>query len=555
MKYLFELIAGNPIVFILVIVIVCFQVFYFFKKTRSRIKELKEFFPDLSQQTIVETLYSPSKFKTKKDLDLFVESPARFESEFTEDEDYDIISLIQIPSSMVGHNAYREVIHKTNVYLCKNSGSSADFSILKDICERQVDICEDEIHNTLNAPLYLGLAGTFLGIIAGLWGIDLNAVIGGSANSLAPFQHLLGGVVIAMLASLAGLILTIINSQFNYKDAARKVDTDKDEYYDFLQRELMPTLSTTMASSLEKLRSVLGNFVGNFGKNLDAYTGSISLLNDNIKEEHEVLVEINKLNLSKTATKIAETFNSMKSAAESLDVFRGYEDELNKTMTQTKDALKSTLEEAGNSLKIVVESAGDNLSKSISEAGNMISKTYDTASKNLLKTVTQVDVSVGRLEEVIKAFDDFGQALKLVVANQTKATELQGTFQKAIETHFPIGSSSRDMWQKEYDQLNKDALEASSQLQQELSASTQYVKSFVDNNREFFTTFDQLKAGMSEISNYAKAQVDCYNGLRDEIEALRKNSKESQIETVNLHKALLEAIKTMTIVLNTKKEL
>ncbi len=553
MKYIVELITGNPVVFILVIAIICFQYIYFFRKTKKRIKELKEFFPDLSLQTVVAVLYSPSEFKTKKDLDAFVESPESFSFDFGDGDDYDTVSLIKNLDSTNAHKAYRGVIHKTNVYLCKNSGSSADFSILKDICERQIDICENEIHNTLNAPLYLGLAGTFLGIIAGLWGINLNDVVSGSANSLAPFQHLLGGVVIAMIASLAGLMFTLINSQFNYKDAARKVDSDKDEYYDFLQRELMPTLSTTMASSLDKLRSVLGNFVGNFGKNLDAYTGSISLLNDNIKEEHEVLVEINKLNLSKTATKIAETFNSMKYAAESLDIFKGYEDELNRAMLQTKDSLKSTLEEAGDSLKTVVASAGDNLARSISEAGNRISQTYDTASKKLLETVTQVDVSVGRLEKVIGAFDDFSQALRLVVANQTKTTELQMTFQKAIETHFPIGSASRDMWQKEYDQLHKDALEASAQLQQELSASTQYVKSFVDDNKEFFTTFDQFNVGMSKIANYAKVQVDCYNGLRDEMEALRKNSKESQMETAGLHKALLDAIKTMTIVLNTRK--
>lgn len=433
-----------------------------------------------------------------------------------------------------------------------------------------------EIHNSLNAPLYLGLAGTFLGIITGLWGVDLSAIVGGSAQDLAPFQHLLGGVVVAMLASLVGLVFTVLNSQFHYKDAAKKVDSDKDEYFDFLQRELMPTLSTTMASSLNALRSVLGHFVDSFGKNLDSYTDSIALLNDNIKEQHEVLVEINKLNLSQTSAKIAETFNSMQSAANALDVFKGYQQELNTAMSQASAGLKKSMESASTHLTKTMEDAGSDLSKTMKKAGETmettvsgatsdlkesitkvvsgLTDTYEDASKHLSETIGQVDLSVGRLESVIKAFDDFGQGLRLIVQSQTKTTELQTQFQKAIETHFPVGSAGRDIWQKEYEQLQKDSSAASMLLQQELTESTKYIKNFVENNKEFFATFDQLKQTMSEIASYAKVQVDCYNSLKAEIEALRQDNKDKQQETASLHKALLEAIKTMTIVLNTKKE-
>ena len=552
MSYLFELVKNNPLLFVLVIAIISFQYFYFYRRTRRRIKELRRFFPDLSPAEVIPVAFDPGTMTNKGDIDRFVDDPDIIIDGTDLDEDYDVISLVKVPCSIDEHQTFTKVIHKTNVYLCKNAGASADFALLKDICDRQIEICEGEIHNSLNAPLYLGLAGTFLGIITGLWGVDLSAV-GGSAQDLAPFQNLLGGVVVAMMASLAGLVFTILNSQLHYKEAAKKVDSDKDEYFDFLQRELMPTLSTTMASSLNGLRSVLGHFIDNFGKNLDAYTGSISLLNDNIKEQHEVLVEINKLNLSKTAAKIAETFNNMQSVAESLDVFKGYQQALNTTMSQVRDDIKKTMDDAGEMMRTTVSESTSAITGSVTVAVSGLTKTYEDASEHLSETIGEVDVAAGKLESIIKAFDDFGLGLALIVQNQTKATELQTQFQKAIETHFPVGSSGRELWQKEYEQLQKDASEASKHLQEELTESTKHIMNFVNNNKEFFATFNHLKQTMSEIASYAQVQVDCYNSLKAEIEALRKDNKDKQMETANLHKALLDAIKTMTIVLNTKK--
>ena len=57
----------------------------------------------------------------------------------------------------------------------------------------------------------------------------------------------------------------------------------------------MPTLSNSMASSLNSLKGVLGEFIGKFGHNLDAYANSAELLNDNIEKQHLLLVEINNM--------------------------------------------------------------------------------------------------------------------------------------------------------------------------------------------------------------------------------------------------------------------
>ena len=145
------------------------------------------------------------------------------------------------------------IINRTNEYLCKNTGTSADLGVLEDICDSQKETLEDEIQNSLNVPLYLGLAGTFIGIITGLLGVDFDQIFG-NTNNLNGLQHLLYGIVVAMCASLLGLGFTVYNSAVTYKTAVSKCDDGKGDYMNFLRRELMPLLSNSMASSLNSLK-------------------------------------------------------------------------------------------------------------------------------------------------------------------------------------------------------------------------------------------------------------------------------------------------------------
>lgn len=140
MNYLFELVKNNWFLFALVIAIIGFQYFYFYRRTRNRIKELRDFFPDLSKAEVILASFVPGKMTNKGDIDRFVDVPDMVGTD--PNEDYDVVSLVKVPCSSKEHEAFGKVIHKTNVYLCKNSGASADFALLKDICDRQVEICE-----------------------------------------------------------------------------------------------------------------------------------------------------------------------------------------------------------------------------------------------------------------------------------------------------------------------------------------------------------------------------------------------------------------------------
>lgn len=471
-----------------VLVVIALQVFSFLK-TKKNITELRDLFKEVDNLSLKETSVTSDVLRNKSSLQKFLENiPSRIEEGL--DEDYINLSLIVSQKEGMPKGRLGKIIHRTNEYLCKNTGTSADLSVLRDISDNQKGALEDDIQNSLNVPLYLGLAGTFVGIITGLIGVDFNQIFGTTSN-LDGLQHLLYGVVAAMFASLLGLGFTVYNSAISYKNAVSKSNEGTEEYINFLRRELMPLLSNSMASSLNFLKGVLGHFVDKFGRNLDAYADSTELLNDNLEKQHLVLSEINKLSLTQTANKIAETFIQLKESADSLNVFRTYQKQLN-------------------------------------------------------STIANVSGMVNQIQTIIGNFNDFATGLSVVISNQNKTTELQREFQEAITIHFPTGGDARDVWRKEFDMLISEGKTVSENLSTQLTVSTEYIKNFIANNKDFFDTFDKFKEVLDTMVQYTQVQAECYKDLRREILNLRKDYKDAQMESIDLHKSMLKAIDSMT---------
>ena len=471
-----------------VLVVIALQVFSFLK-TKKNITELRDLFKEVDNLSLKETSVTSDVLRNKSSLQKFLENiPSRIEEGL--DEDYINLSLIVSQKEGMPKGRLGKIIHRTNEYLCKNTGTSADLSVLRDISDNQKGALEDDIQNSLNVPLYLGLAGTFVGIITGLIGVDFNQIFGTTSN-LDGLQHLLYGVVAAMFASLLGLGFTVYNSAISYKNAVSKSNEGTEEYINFLRRELMPLLSNSMASSLNSLKGVLGHFVDKFGRNLDAYADSTELLNDNLEKQHLVLSEINKLSLTQTANKIAETFIQLKESADSLNVFRTYQKQLN-------------------------------------------------------STIANVSGMVNQIQTIIGNFNDFATGLSVVISNQNKTTELQREFQEAITIHFPTGGDARDVWRKEFDMLISEGKTVSENLSTQLTVSTEYIKNIIANNKDFFDTFDKFKEVLDTMVQYTQVQAECYKDLRREILNLRKDYKDAQMESIDLHKSMLKAIDSMT---------
>src|SRR5690606_28850043 len=71
---------------------------------------------------------------------------------------------------------FEKILFSVNNYLIRNRGAASDFNLIKDIVERNTDAVEEDINSSIGIPLYLGLMGTMMGIVIGLFNMpDLGA--------------------------------------------------------------------------------------------------------------------------------------------------------------------------------------------------------------------------------------------------------------------------------------------------------------------------------------------------------------------------------------------
>lgn len=103
------------------------------------------------------------------------------------------------------------LIKELNEYTRKNHGTT-DFSVIQNKTERKINVMYENATSKLAFPTYLGLMGTFLGVFCGLlsfnWGL-FNSVDGITDSAIS---NLIWGVLVSMLTSFIGLLLTTISN-------------------------------------------------------------------------------------------------------------------------------------------------------------------------------------------------------------------------------------------------------------------------------------------------------------------------------------------------------
>lgn len=237
-----------------------------------------------------------------------------------------------------------EIINSINKYLIKNHGA-IDFEIIKSIVERNIDAKEEGVSRNISLPLYIGLMGTFLGIIVGLLNI---AFFGGVTQE--NINSFIGGVLIAMLASFLGLLLTVINNSYHFKNAKGITDKRKNEFYNFLQIELLPNLGNSIYDVFERFKNNIESFNTKFTANInlfdeefssnintlkltvDTLADNIDPIVDNLDTQKEFLRALKGTGYNKLVEANLRTFEIMERAAPTYIEFVDKQKQLNYTV-------------------------------------------------------------------------------------------------------------------------------------------------------------------------------------------------------------------------------
>ena len=164
-----------------------------------------------------------------------------------------------------------KLLSEVNHYVAKTKGTT-DFAVIQNKVERMLSMRYEQSEAKLAFPTYLGLMGTFLGVLMGIfmfiWGFDGQGDVRDDA-----IKNLLIGVLVSMSTSFIGLLLTTINNAF-ISEAKKGVEEDKNEFYDFVQTELMPSLDVSLVAAISKLHNTVNQFEPAFNGVINRFQGT-----------------------------------------------------------------------------------------------------------------------------------------------------------------------------------------------------------------------------------------------------------------------------------------
>lgn len=236
-------------------------------------------------------------------------------------------NTLQIAESE-GMDIYNEVVDKINIYVAENK-DSIDFHEMKDIANRLSDKEMEVAISTTATPMYLGLMGTYLGVAYGLFELVFSMAKASSRmfDSHAVYVFI-GGVVVAMLTSLFGLIFTTMNNKYS-SIATKRRDELKDTFFIFLQSKILPTYPSTLTQTLKK---ELKNSIKDLGSTVEAFDGTVKSLNTELKSAFQSMTSDFEEKMKSSLSGVQQVVQSLNDSAKAYSDAMRVQDNILKQM-------------------------------------------------------------------------------------------------------------------------------------------------------------------------------------------------------------------------------
>lgn len=470
------------IVPVIIIGIVSLQIFFFLKNLQ-RMKEFKDIFKEADSWNI---LY--------------------------DDESHFVSSI-----AGKGNETFQAIKFSINKYLRSHTGSVVDFNLLKDAVDRHCDSVEEDINTQTPVPLYCGLAGTMIGVIIGLSSLlytnSITSLLGGNkaknnteivqqtkdseteadehiSQAADGVNDLLTGVAWAMLASILGIGLTTANSLF-FKKYKLEEESGKNDFYAWMQSQLLPELPSDTSDILQKLVSNLNRFNNVFSKNTKELGSTLSEVNRSYEIQADIIGYLQEMDIERVSAanilvlkelqgctnelkefqtylksvqgyttsiqKFTELFNSESERLHVLEdiktVFQGNKDLIAKDLTSSQDLLKESMTQ----MRRATEDSVEELRKALTnEMDNFdkLNKQLESKFTEQLEKMPKLYECFNSISKIPSKLEDLAQ--QLIKGNERTASALEykmDSFLSEISQHTNTETSyhpSRRMplWQK-----------------------------------------------------------------------------------------------------------
>ena len=483
---------------------------YIFLKTKNKIEVFKNVFPEISDFNIRAIGLSKRFFDFHPReifsnlTELINESvPKLISEEVTtdtgfviipekyEEDDRVYVEVISLKEDNKNKTTYN-IVYSINTYLLRNRGVASDFHLMKDIVERNTDALESEINQTISLPLYLGLLGTFLGIVVGLFqisGMDFSS----NPNALdIAIQTLLGGVKIAMIASFSGLLFTIINNGYFYRGAKSIVEESKNDFYTFIQTDLLPLLNQNINSTLYSLQNNLHKFNEEFKDNVTKLSTVMGKNHDALIAQEKILTTLDNMDIAAFAKANVKVLRELQVSTEQFSQFNEYLSQMNEMISNSRsftERVNEMIKRTDNFNELgshILESFGQNkeLLEFLQEHYNSLDESKQLITSSVNSVNNTLDVSLDNLK----------------IFTQDKIIEVQKLVNKEMEL---LENQYPEKWKKldnlsHLQSLNSNLNDIKMSNASQIGSLTNEIREI---NKKLFTATNQLEQIKNNSSN------------------------------------------------------
>ena len=162
-----------------------------------------------------------------------------------------------------------DLIEDINEYLDTCKGT-ATFNIIQNKTERRIAKIFDLATSKASFPTYCGLMGTFAGVFLGLSAFLLYGLYSEEGITDDSINSLISGVLVSMSTSFIGLLMSTL-ANYHISEAKDKVNDDKNEFYEYIQNKLMPSVDISLTEALGKLHETVSDFEPSFSKVISGF--------------------------------------------------------------------------------------------------------------------------------------------------------------------------------------------------------------------------------------------------------------------------------------------
>lgn len=493
--------------------------FGFFFSTHIKLNELSRFFPSKKWET-------------------------------SGDEEH--LTLIAVPEE--SKNA-QELVSEINDYITKTNGA-VEYAVIKDKTERRIDSLYEFATSKISFPTHLGLMGTFFGVYIGLKCFNAGLGQGNGGITDQMIKELIGGIIVSMVTSLIGLVLMTV-SNIHASSVQKKVDAQRDEFFEFLQMSVIPTLGTNVSSSLNRLRSTIGNFEpsfravieefktafrdctdmfkGTFAENAEVLTKSVAemgsnmtLINENIQKQDQLLATLRQREMVVTLDKFvsaADSFDSVTTSIQKLEEAKERIIASTNTLAEKQESYNQSLEIPTRLLQQVnaILDRVTTFEKSINALGVNIEQTQLLGNTQINAIEEQLNALKTKHNLVYRYQDTEVEELEKIYKEQSKAVmDLSDAFKRVVAQNKDDIETAMGDFKKAYDEVVRTCKTGVQQKLDEFIEALNKTLDVEDANRKL-SNLDRLQALEVSLGDI-KAAIADKSALTDVSKAVREGN-------------------------------